>query len=74
MATSAWLVIFVLLFLVIGEWIVIWRLLNRLLIQARVPSLGPVMTMPPKNTPERKEPRRPIMRVKLDPFDEEREE
>ena len=74
METSLGVVVIVLVLavMVIAQWIIIWRLLNRLLIQARVPSLGPVLSSPPEPRKQAPKPeRQPIMRVKLDPFAEE---
>lgn len=38
----------VLAFVVLGQWILIWRLLERLLLQAKIPLLGPVQILPQK--------------------------
>lgn len=43
-----------------GQWLLIWRLLNRLLVQAHIPSLGPVRTTPPAEAPERPQARKKL--------------
>ncbi len=34
-----------------GQWLLIWRLLDRILVLSHVPSLGPVRTTPPDDPP-----------------------
>ena len=52
--------------LVVGQWIVIWRLIDRLLMQARLPALGPIRTSPPAVMPEAVDPRRKLFSVNID--------
>lgn len=40
------------------QWVIIWRLMDRLLVQSRIPSLGPVRTAPPDTPPEPRTPRK----------------
>jgi hypothetical protein len=44
--------------MVAGQWLLIWRLVDRLLITNNVPSLGPVRVNPPAETPDPKKPRK----------------
>lgn len=56
---------FTLSLIIAGQWIIIWRLLDRLLIQAHIPSLGPVRTTPPEKTPERPDQRKKLFSAKI---------
>lgn len=57
--------IIVLASVIAGQFVVIWRLLDRLLIQAHIPTLGPVRTTPPEETPVPVETRRKMFSVKI---------
>lgn len=52
-------------FIVIGQWVLIWRLLDRCLLQGRVPSLGPVRAAAPPEPPVAVDPRRKLFSVNL---------
>lgn len=57
------LAIIVLSGLVGAQWVLIWKLLDRLLIQAKIPALGPVLaTTPPVEGPALGSPRK-VFRV-----------
>lgn len=53
-------------FLVLAQWLLVWRLVDRLLVQARVPSLGPVRTAPPAENKPQVDPRTKLFSVKID--------
>lgn len=59
-------IIGILTIIVVGQWILIWRLLDRLLVQAHVPSLGPVRTTPPLSQPQRPDTRKKLFTVNVD--------
>lgn len=44
--------ILVLASIVAGQWLLIWRLTDRLLMQSHIPSLGPVRSSPPSDAEE----------------------
>ena len=49
-----------------GQWLIIWRLLDRLLIKASVSPLGPIISTAPPEKPERVETRKKLFSVKVD--------
>lgn len=51
---------------VIGQWLVIWRLLDRLLIQSNIPALGPVRVREPRSEPPEQPKRKPLFQIPLD--------
>lgn len=50
--------------IVAGQWLLIWRLLDRLLISKSIPGLGPVRSTAPDAPAERPRPK-PIMTVAI---------
>lgn len=56
----------VLAFVVIAQWLLIWRLIERLLLQAKIPSLGPVQIMPPSKAPIAPIPKKKLFSVPID--------
>lgn len=48
------------------EGILIWKLLDRLLLQAHIPTLGPVLSTPPAEPPKPKETRHKLFSVRFD--------
>jgi hypothetical protein len=51
--------------LCLGQWLLIWRLTDRLLMQARLPTLGPVLTTPPEAPTPVVPQRRRVMSVEV---------
>ncbi len=53
------------LFVIAGQWLLIWRLIDRLLVQSHIPSLGPVRTSPPDDRLDAPQPRKKLFSVRI---------
>ena len=54
-----------LLCIIAFQWVLIWKLLDRLLMQANIPKLGPVVSRPPATIPTPADDKKKLFSVRI---------